>query len=170
MLTKDIKHHTILFNEKELIYDWKPYTDAVVGGTSTAHVKTRDGYVSFRGTINAISSASWASLRSNLVPQDLSLFTGVSLTIRTDGRPYDFEIEYNLAWQDPKAIYTIRPEANEWVTIKIPFANFYTSQLNNVISENVEASAFARVKRFNFCVAKKIVGDFRLDIESVSFY
>lgn len=170
MQTTLMSNNTIVFNDTEIVYEWKPYTDSVVGGTSTASIYQKEDHISFQGVITAISHASWASLRSNLVPKDLSSYSGVELTLRTDGRPYAFEIEYNLAWQDAKASFIMQPVANEWITFKIPFANFHTVQLNKIISDKAAIESFSNVKRFNFHVAKKIVGDFRLDIKSVSFY
>jgi len=161
---------TILFDDSELFYDWKPYTDQVTGGLSTADVQQHDNYASFHGKIKPTSVGSWASLRSNKVERDLSAIKGVELKIRTDGRPFTFEMEFNPAWQDVKVGCKVYPKASMWSVIKLPLSHFEMIHLNNVVGNYVNDAVFSNIKRFNFFIAEKIKADFRLDICHIKFY
>lgn len=161
---------TILFNETELRYEWKSYTDAVTGGTSEAKLTFNDDYLTFHGNITKTTNGCWASLRSNTVLQNLTAYQGVEIKLKSDGRPYAFEMEYNVAWQDPKLGYMIITPANEWTVVRIPLKSFKTVQLNTLTKTSVDPSVFKSINRFNFFVAGKIIGPFELHLEYIKFY
>ncbi|WP_124980587.1 CIA30 family protein [Nonlabens xiamenensis] len=172
MLSKTIKitPEEIKFGRQELRYQWLPFDDKVTGGRSTSIVEQHENHTTYSGEIRHINNSAWSCLRSNKVIQDLSKYTSIEIKLKTDGRPYAFEMEYNEGWQHEKIGFLIRTLPNEWTTVHFPIADFQHSIFGEIQDKPVDLSVLDNILRYNFYVAERITGPFRLEIEYIKFF
>jgi NADH dehydrogenase [ubiquinone] 1 alpha subcomplex assembly factor 1 len=160
----------INFSKDEFRYQWMPFDDSVTGGKSTSTVEIQDNHIVYKGEIKNVNNSSWSSLRSNRIHQDLSNYNNVEIRLKTDGRPYAFEMEYNEGWQHEKIGFMIHTLPNNWTTIHFPFTDFQHVKLGEIVKKAVDLSVLKDILRYNFYVAEQITGPFHLEIEYIKFY
>jgi monofunctional biosynthetic peptidoglycan transglycosylase len=69
---------------------WPHINDGVMGGVSSGGISAVDGYATFRGTVSFDNNGGFSSVRSPTVVLDLSMFEGLVLRVRGDGKRYGF--------------------------------------------------------------------------------
>ncbi|WP_298956061.1 CIA30 family protein [uncultured Nonlabens sp.] len=160
----------ITFGKDQLRYQWLPFDDRVMGGKSSSIIEQHDDYITYRGIIRNINNSAWSCIRSNRIDQDLSPYTSIEIKLKTDGRPYVFEIEYNEGWQHEKIGFMIHTVPNNWTTVHFPIADFRRVKFGEMLPGEVDLSVLKHILRYNFFVAEAIVGEFKLEVESIKFF
>lgn len=160
----------ITFGKEQLRYQWLPFDDRVTGGKSTSIIEQHDNHITYSGTIRNINSSAWSCIRSNRIDQDLSKYTSIEISLKTDGRPYAFEIEYNEGWQHEKIGFMVHTLPDKWTTVHFPIADFQHVKFGEIVSHEVDLTVLKHILRYNFYVAEKIVGDFKLEVASIKFF
>jgi hypothetical protein len=159
----------ITFGTSQYRYRWLTFNDTVTGGKSTSKLELHHDRVAYSGTIRNINNSAWSCLRSNKIDQDLSMYTLVEIRLKTDGRPYAFEMEYNEGWQNEKLGFMIYTLPYHWTTVQLPIAEFKHVKFRQILDKKLDSSILNQILRYNFHVAEEITGPFQLEIEYIRF-
>jgi hypothetical protein len=114
------------FNKKTDIKDWKIVDDVVMGGESSGTFKLNDeGFGVFEGNISLENNGGFSSLRSTFGKQPIKENTKVVLTLRGDGKKYQFRIKSNSSEYYSYILPFLT--SGEWQEIEIPLKDMYPS-------------------------------------------
>jgi hypothetical protein len=159
----------IAFGSNQYRYRWLPFDDTATGGKSTSKSEVHQDHLTYSGIIRNINNSAWSCLRSNKIDQDVSTHNCIEIKLKTDGRPYAFEMEYNEGWQNEKLGFMIHTLPYHWTTVQLPIAEFKHVKLRQILDKELDRSVLNHILRYNFHVAEGITGPFRLEIESIKF-
>lgn len=103
---------------------WGALDDVVMGGVSQSSIRLGDGVAYFSGVVSTANSGGFASIRTrNLEPPlDLTAYEGVELRVKGDGKRYKFMLRTETRWDGVAYCYSFDTVADEWITVRIPFA------------------------------------------------
>jgi NADH dehydrogenase [ubiquinone] 1 alpha subcomplex assembly factor 1 len=160
----------ISFGKDEPRFKWNTLDDKLTGGRSSSKIEKGESTIIYNGIIRGINNSSWSCLRSNKIDQDISSFSGVKIKLRSDGRPYAFQIEYNEAWQEVKLSCSFQTMPNQWNIVDLKFNDFEHIQFGDTSRKEINKSVLDHVLRYNFYVADKSTGPFSLEIDYIQFY
>jgi hypothetical protein len=104
---------------------WGALDDVVMGGVSQSGIRLGNGVAYFSGVVSTANSGGFASVRTrNLEPPlDLSNYEGVELRVKGDGKRYKFMVRTETRWDGVAHCYSFDTVADEWITVRIPFAD-----------------------------------------------
>jgi hypothetical protein len=159
----------IAFGIHQYRYRWLPLDDKVTGGESTSKLELHHNRITYSGIIKNINNSAWSCMRSNKINQDLSTHTLVEIKLKTDGRPYAFEMEYNEGWQNEKLSFMIHTLPYHWTTVQLPIAEFKHIKFRQILDKELEKNVLSHISRYNFHVAEEITGPFQLEVEYIKF-
>lgn len=104
---------------------WGAVDDVVMGGVSESSIRLRSEGAVFSGNVSTANSGGFASVRTRNFepPWDLSEYEGIELKVRGDGKRYKFIIRCEGRWDGIGYCYSFDTVENDWMTIRIPFAD-----------------------------------------------
>ena len=148
---------------------WRNVDDSVMGGVSSSRMRIEDGIAIFEGELSLDNNGGFASVRSNTVQPNLAGYDGIRLRVKGDGKSYRLRIRTSPAFDGPSYQLTFETTRNEWLTIKLHFADFTAAFRGKQIPNHppVDTSKIATV---GLLIADKQAGAFRLDVESIKAY
>jgi monofunctional biosynthetic peptidoglycan transglycosylase len=147
---------------------WPHINDGVMGGVSSGGISAVDGYATFRGTVSFDNNGGFSSVRSPTVVLDLSMFEGLVLRVRGDGKRYGFRLKTDASFDGVSYQFQIEPPAGEWTEISAPFTDFIPVYRGRVVRDHPPLDA-SRIATFGLIISRQ-EGPFRIDIESVRAY
>jgi monofunctional biosynthetic peptidoglycan transglycosylase len=147
---------------------WPHINDGVMGGISSGGMSASDGYATFRGTVSFENNGGFSSIRSPAVVHDLSMFEGLILRVRGDGKRYGFRLKTDASFDGVSYQFQIQPPAGEWAEISAPFADFIPVYRGRVVQDHPPLDP-SRIATFGLIISRQ-EGPFRIDIESVRAY
>ena len=105
---------------------WYTRNDNVMGGRSQGGFELAQGQLIFAGSTNT-DGGGFSSIRTQPMQLDLSGFEGIRLRVKGDGRRYTWQLQTDARWQGRQISYwaDFDTVAGEWITVDIPFANFF---------------------------------------------
>lgn len=165
-----IKPLTISFGKDEHRFKWNTLDDHLTGGISSSTKEQGETFITYSGIIKNINNYSWSCLRSNEIIQDVSGYKGVKIKLKSDGRSYAFQVEYNKAWQDEKLSCVFQTIPDQWSVIDLKFDDFEHTKFSKDYSKKLNSSVLDRVLRYNFFVTDTITGSFKLEVAQLEFY
>jgi hypothetical protein len=151
------------FSQGDVI--WPHINDGVMGGVSSGEMSVGDGYATFRGTVSFDNNGGFSSVRSPTVVHDLSMFEGLVLRVRGDGKRYGFRLKTDASFDGVSYQVQIEPLAGEWADISVPFADFIPVYRGRVVRGHPPLDP-SRIATFGLIISQQ-EGPFRIDIESV---
>lgn len=110
---------------QDLRETWGAVDDVVMGGVSESQITLGNGVALFSGVVSTANSGGFASVRTRNFspPLDLSAFQGIDLRVKGDGQRYKFLIRTTQSWDGLAYSYSFDTLANQWITVRIPFAD-----------------------------------------------
>ncbi|MGJ8685079.1 MAG: CIA30 family protein [Nonlabens sp.] len=159
----------INFGSEDYEYSWKIFGDEALGGKSKAQITQNDHTLKISGNIVNINNTAFACLRSESLEHDLSDVKFIDVEMRSDGRPYAFELEYNHGWHEDKLGYMIYDGSQEWQTVRIPMSAFSKIRFKQIVDSNYNPDVLKNIYRFGFYVSDGIEGPFEFELKSISF-
>lgn len=145
---------------------WRSVNDGVMGGLSSGGMVDIDSGMQFRGTLSLENNGGFSSVR-HLVTQDLSDSKGIRLTIKGDGRSYQFRIRQDrrfdgVAWrkefQTDGSIQTLEMNYEDFVPV---WRGRRVRGAGAIDSE--------QITQLGFLIADKQPGDFELSVFKLEF-
>ncbi len=166
-----LKPTEIYFGESVKSLDWIPFTDQVVGGASQAEIVQHEEFMELKGRVRKDLKSGWAGLRSKKQAQDLSGYKFIELKIKTDGFPYQFQLEHDLAWKNDKLSITIDIVANQWKVMHIEMADFRIFNTpKGIIDRKPKLELLECIYRYNILASREETKDFNFKIEYLKFH
>jgi len=146
--------------------NWRSVNDGVMGGISTGSMKQEDGALVFSGELSLENNGGFASVRS-LVETDLTGCDRVRLSVRGDGRTYQFRIRQDenfdgIAWR------SILPATADWKVLELPFSDFVPVFRGRKVAGAGPVYA-SRIRQVGFMLADNKPGSFRLEVRTIDF-
>jgi hypothetical protein len=165
------KPKEIFFGDSNSNLVWIPFTDTVVGGHSIAKIIQHEDHMEFTGKIQYVLKNGWAGLRSRKNAHDLSDYKFIELKIKTDGMPYRFQLEHDMAWQNDKLSVTIDIVANQWKVMHLEMADFKIFNANQgEITKKPKLDLLKCIYHYNILTTKDKSQDFNFQIEYLKFH
>lgn len=152
------------FNSSCDISNWTIVDDGVMGGRSNGNFKlNEDGYGVFSGYISLENNGGFSSLRYDTKTLDVSNYTKAILTIKGDGKVYQFRVKSNNK-DYASYIYEFKT-TEDWMTVEVPFEKmipqFRGKKLN---MPNYEGGTIEEV---TFLIGNKKEESFKLLIDKI---
>jgi hypothetical protein len=147
---------------------WTVQNDGVMGGNSEGDVTTKDGVLTFTGTVVTEGGGFTSVLTDRRV--DLSGTDGLALRVRGGGRT--FEVEVDDGTRDRRGRQVSRratfDTSSEWQTVRVPWSAFESS----VFGEPHDAEPLdpADVQAFGLYIIDGNDGPFRLEVDAIRAY
>lgn len=103
---------------------WGALDDVVMGGVSESGMRLKDGVAEFSGMVSTANSGGFASIRTRNFdpPLNLAECDGIELRIKGDGKRYKFMLRTETRWDGIAYCYSFDTVADEWITVRVPFA------------------------------------------------
>jgi monofunctional biosynthetic peptidoglycan transglycosylase len=145
---------------------WHPVNDNVMGGISSGMMIQTDNGLNFRGTLSLENNGGFSSVRHR-VTRNLSDSTGVRLTLKGDGRTYQFRIRQDrnfdgIAWR--KEFQT----DGSVQTLEMNYEDFMPVWRGRQVKGAGTIDA-GEITQLGFMIADKQPGDFSLSIFKLEF-
>ena len=148
---------------------WRTINDGVMGGVSSSGFLVKEGIARFEGTVSLENNGGFASVRSRSRDYDISLFQGMVLRVRGDGKRYAFRLRTTSGFDGISYEARFKSVADQWITVRMPFKAFQPVFRGRVIRD-AEPLDLKSVKTFGFLISDKQTGKFRLEIDWVNAY
>ncbi|MEM9161951.1 MAG: CIA30 family protein [Cyanobacteria bacterium P01_F01_bin.4] len=177
-------HANVVFDFQQPTEDlrqlWGALDDVVMGGVSASSAQLQPEGMLFTGYVSTENSGGFASVRTrNFEPAlNLSTYTGIRLRVRGDGQRYKFFLRDSTAWDSVAYAYSFDTVADEWVEVRIPFADMKPVQRARTI--DYRALDSGRIYSLQFMLSKFeydralnphfTPGTFQLLIQSIEVY
>jgi len=146
------------------IDQWRVVDDVVMGGRSSGTFQVNnDGFGIFEGSVSLENNGGFSSVRAVFDRTDVSEYSNIILTIRGDGKPYQFRLKPQRDDQH-SYIHTIGT-TGEWEVIELNLADFYPGYRGRQLSiPNYSPSYLEEIR---FLIGNKKAEDFRLEIRKI---
>lgn len=160
---------------------WGALDDVVMGGVSASSLRSQPGSALFTGYVSTDNSGGFASVRTrNFEPSlDVSSYSGFELRVNGDGQRYKFLVRDEDSWDSVAFAGSFDTVANEWVTIRLPFADLVPVFRAKTVSNSRPLNA-ARVRSLQLMLSKFeydgalnprfAAGEFRLNVGAIAVY
>ena len=159
---------------------WGALDDVVMGGVSQSGARLQPEGLAFSGYVSTANSGGFASVRTRNFepPLDLSGHSGIELRVKGDGQRYKFFLRDGAGWDTVAYAYSFDTVADNWVTVRVPFAEMKAVQrarvvqrepirANRIYSLQIMLSKFEYDRQLN---PHFTAGAFQLLVESVKVY
>ena len=171
---KDNKPEKVIFDfsTPDTGPSFKPLTDDVMGGISTAEFspkKSPGEFSSFTGNISLKNFGGFATVRSPEKPVDLTGFEGIEVRLRGDGKTYIFFIKSNQKDDGRQYQAWFTTEAGQWQDVRLPFSEFRPYYRGMKLRLWAKLNP-ARIQSMGFMIADKQDGAFALDVQTIGAY
>jgi monofunctional biosynthetic peptidoglycan transglycosylase len=147
---------------------WPSIDDRVMGGLSSSSMTVADGVATFRGEVSFDNNGGFASVRSSPQLRDLSVYDGLILRVRGDGKDYGFRIRTNASFDGVSYQANVRPPADRWHEVTVPFDEMVPVYRGRAVADHPPLNP-ARVTTLGLIIARQ-EGPFRLDIAAIEAY
>jgi monofunctional biosynthetic peptidoglycan transglycosylase len=144
---------------------WPNIDDSVMGGVSQSSMKVISGVGVFSGMVSFDNNGGFASVRSRAESRDLSVFAGLVLRVRGDGKRYGFRLRTDAAFDGVSYQAVLQPPAGEWVEVALRFADFEPVYRGRRVAGHPELDP-SRITTMGLIISRQ-EGPFRLEIESI---
>lgn len=168
-------------NQTSLQNIWGAVDDVVMGGVSESNIRLVENTALFAGNISTANSGGFASIRTrNFSPAfDLSVYEGIDLRLKGDGKRYKFLLRTDTKWDGTAYSFSFNTVPNIWMTVRIPFSQmipvFRAKTLNNYppINKTQISSFQLMLSKFEYdgeLNPQFSAGSFNLQLESIKAY
>ncbi len=153
--------------------NWFIQNDNVMGGRSQGDFELAPGEMIFTGSTNT-RGGGFSSVLTRRFDLDLTDYTGIEVRLRADGRVYTWELASNARNSGYPVSYwaefATRDDlaADEYETVRIPFASFYPHFRGFRLRE--PALDPAGIRGFGLYIYDKQDGPFSMRLQSVAAY
>eukprot|EP00092_Neocalanus_flemingeri_P017623 GFUD01019066.1.p1 GENE.GFUD01019066.1~~GFUD01019066.1.p1 ORF type:complete len:395 (-),score=116.12 GFUD01019066.1:46-1230(-) len=150
-----------------------PLGHAMLRGDLSTRVPA-DGRTQNAGYVNIASVKKTKSFAREVLMEDWSYFSHLTMNIRGDGRKYmlnlqvkrDFDILWNDRWHYP--LYT--RGGPYWQYVKIPWSKFYLGSRGTLQDKQMKIPLEAGVMGMSLTLMDQISGPFQLEIKDISLH
>ena len=155
------------FNANSDLSQWYIVDDVVMGGRSDGDFGLdKDGNGVFYGEVSLENNGGFSSVQHRFKTREIKEFTHVKLSLRGDGKSYQFRTKTNLG--EPQSYIYKFQTSGEWETIEIPLGEMYPSFRGRKLDmPNYPAE---QLSQLSFLISNKKAESFRLEIDKIEIY
>ncbi len=148
---------------------WRNIDDVVMGGVSSSRMRLEEDVAVFEGRLSLENNGGFASVRSDVLSQDLAGYTGVRVRVKGDGRTYQFRIHTAATTDSTSYQMSFETEQDNWLEADLPFSGFIAGFRGRPLPNHPPIDP-AKITTLGLLVADRQQGDFRLEIDWVRAY
>ena len=149
---------------------WSIVNDGVMGGRSSSDLeRTGEGTALFKGFVSLENNGGFASVRARLESVDLSVYEGVTVRFRGDGRRYQVRFRMDGSFDGVAYQTEFATTAGEWTEVTLPFRGFMPS-FRGRVPRGAGPLEPALIRQMGFLIGDKKEGPFQLEIAWVRAY
>lgn len=153
--------------------DWFVMNDDVMGGVSIGDTYYTDTTMVFEGEISTENNGGFVSFRSPTEDYDLSQYTQMEISYKSEGHNFTMIIADELMWYLPEFRLEVIPTSTDWTTSTTSlydFKQFATTNFGEA-ETGVEMSPefLSDVIRLELRNSDFASGEFRLEIDYIEF-
>lgn len=146
---------------------WSVINDGVMGGVSQSDIRRTDqGTGVFAGVLSLENNGGFASVRVVVGRRDLSVYTGIEVRVRGDGRTYQFRLRTDDGSDGIAYRAHFETRNGEWTTTRIPFDKFLPTFRGRTLRDAPPLDT-SHIRQLAFMLADKKPGAFSLEIDLV---
>ena len=153
------------FAQPDEIQNWIIVNDTVMGGRSAARIEIEQGQMYFYGDLSLQNNGGFASTRRIGESKAWSNQRKISLTLKGDGRQYQFRLRTSKNWDGVAYVANFKTNG-EQQTIVFSAADF-TPQWRGRRVTNAPDLNFTDIQQIGFMLADKQPGRFQLAVKSI---
>ncbi len=158
------------FSSSDSAAAWYPVNDVVMGGGSIGNMfRTEHATGLFTGMVSLENYGGFASVRTNLDPNDLRRYTGIAVDCHGDGKTYKLNLKNDPSFDGMQyqASFISPPEG--WSQVRIPFEAFVPTFRGRVLT-GAPALDRTRIRSLGLMISDKQPGRFRLEVRAIGGY
>ena len=146
---------------------WYAINDGVMGGVSQGDIRRTDhGTGLFEGVLSLENNGGFASVRVVVERRNLSIYSGLEVRVRGDGRTYQLRLRTTDSFDGIAYRADFETRDGEWTTTRIPFDQFLPGFRGRTLSDAAPLDT-SRIQQLGFMLADKKPGPFSLEIDYV---
>jgi monofunctional biosynthetic peptidoglycan transglycosylase len=150
--------------------DWIIVNDGVMGGLSHSKIGlSGDGAAVFQGAVSLENNGGFSSTRTVPRAYGLDDYEGVVLSVKGDGKKYQFRIRTNDRFDGISYRCHFETEAGKWITVRVPFEECIPVFRGRVLNDVGPVSP-KQIQQIGFLISDKQEGEFKLEIKWIKAY
>jgi len=147
--------------------DWRVVNDGVMGGVSSSTMSTTEvGTGVFSGRLSLENNGGFASIRTDLRQTDLSLFAGLVLRVRGDGRRYQVRLRTDASFDGIAYQAEFDTQADTWTMVILPFEAFVPT-FRGYVPRNAPPLDPSVIRQLGLLIGDQREGPFRLEVDRI---
>jgi monofunctional biosynthetic peptidoglycan transglycosylase len=162
----DKADNAIEFSQKSELENWVIVNDTVMGGRSRAGLGLQDNYLVFAGDLSLQNNGGFASTRRIYAPIEWSAKQAIEITIKGDGRSYQFRLRTNRNMDGVAYVAEFDTKKGEDQTLTFQLNDFMPLWRGRYV-RNAPELQFDNVSQIGFMLADKTPGEFVLQVQKV---
>lgn len=152
---------------------WFALNDDVMGGVSVGDAFFTDSTVVFEGAVSTQNNGGFVSFRSPNNEYDLSQFSQVEISYKSEGHAFSMVLADELMWYMPQFRHEATSPSDDWTTTTFSlydFRQYITSGYGqSETAVEVSAELLSNIVRIELINSEFEDGDFRLEIDYIEF-
>ena len=153
------------FTKDANLQNWYVVDDRVMGGLSAGKMGVdAEGHGMFQGHVSLDNNGGFSSIRYDAGKTDLKGYTKFLLTLKGDGKSYQFRVKRN-GRQEYSYIASF-PTTGNWQTIEISFSSMVPSYRGQTLDMANFPGEY--LEEIGFLIGNKKEEDFKLAIDNIS--
>lgn len=152
------------FNTTSDLSNWYVVDDGVMGGRSQGNMQVNEaGHAVFYGDVSLENNGGFSSIRYRFREEKVNAFSKVLLTIKGDGKPYQFRIKSSRS--DWHSYIKTFQTSGDWETLEIPFSEMYPGFRGRKLNKpNYPGEVMEEIA---FLIGNKKAEAFRLEVDEI---
>ncbi|MBL8756980.1 MAG: CIA30 family protein [Phycisphaerae bacterium] len=148
--------------------EWRVVLDGVMGGRSTgAVVRKESGTLEFSGNLSLENNGGFSQIRSAVSGDLFAGMHGIEITVRGDGRDYNFDIRCTHARVMAGGFQrTFTTQDGKWTTLRMPFEDFRLHSFGRLVS-GAPPIVPTSIESIGITLSDKKPGPFMLEVASI---
>lgn len=152
------------FNENSEINQWRVVNDGVMGGLSDGEFYLNEiGNAVYKGHVSLENNGGFSSVRYRFEEKNTSAFTKFCLTLKGDGKRYQFRVKTENG--DRHSYIAYFETTGEMQEIEIDFAKMYPAFRGRTL--DIPNFSGAQMVEIAFLIGNKEEQDFVLEIDKI---
>lgn len=152
------------FSTGDDINNWRIINDAVMGGkSSSSFTKSAEGYAVFQGKVFLENNGGFCSVRYQFDMTSVEDFSGLAVTLKGDGKMYQFRIKANT--RDYHSYISYINTSGDWQEIEIPLHKMYPTWRGMEL--DMPDFNHSQIEEIGILIGNKKAESFELYIEKI---
>ncbi|MDO9693901.1 MAG: CIA30 family protein [Candidatus Latescibacteria bacterium] len=168
MLNPHSEHEPIVVFDGDAM-SWHGNDDPIVSDVSRGEMSIQNGVGVFQGNVSLHHHGGFASVHLGPGELDLSMYAGLALRVRGDGKHYSLRLRTTQASDGANYQFELAPEAGTWHNLRLPFTAFLPVHGGHTTTPAPRLDP-AAIGTIGLAISGRQEGPFRLELASIEGY